>query len=169
MTSYTNVFGGNVIYPAEVSYRPVALSADTTLAWPTELATDTNVVAQIMDVTPSGAGLSIIMPAANQVSVGETTLIFNVGASAFSVKDNAGNTIASISPGLAWQLYVTDNSTVAGSWRAVQYGAGSSSATAGSLTGYGIVAIANTLNQSAPVSNIAVNYTIGLQIGRAHV
>lgn len=161
-TSYQNVFGGTVIYPAEVSYRPVTLTADVTLSWPTELATDTNVVAQIMDVTPSGSGLSITMPAANQVSVGETTLIFNVGSSAFSVKDNTGNTIASISPGLAWQLYVTSNSTVAGSWRAVQYGAGSSSATAGSLTGYGIVAIANTLNQSAPVSNIAVNYAIGL-------
>ena len=75
MTSYTNVFGGTVIYPAEVSYRAFSLSANTQLAWPTELATDTNVVSQIMDVTPTGAGFSILMPAANDVSVGETTLL----------------------------------------------------------------------------------------------
>lgn len=160
MTSYTNVFGGNVVYPAEVSYRAVDLSANVTLNWPTELATGTNVVAQIMDVTPSAGSLVITMPPANQVSVGETTLIFNVGAVAFSVRDNAGNTIASISPGLAWQLYVTNNSTVAGSWRAIQYGAGVSSANAASLAGFGIKAITSTLNQSASVASLNTNYTL---------
>lgn len=160
MTSYTNVFGGTVVYPAEVSYRPVSLTADTTLSWPTELATDTNVVSQIMDVTPSNGGLSLIMPPANQVSVGETTLIFNVGSSAFTVKDNTGNTIASISPGLAWQLYLTGNTTVAGAWRAVQYAAGVSSANAASLSGYGIKAIANTLNQSAHVTSLNSDYVL---------
>lgn len=160
MTSYTNVFGGTVIYPAEVSYRAFSLSANTQLAWPTELATNTNVVSSIMDVTPTGAGLSILMPAANDVSVGETTLIFNVGASAFTVKDSAGGTIVSISPGLAWQVYLTGNTTAAGTWRAVQYGAGTSSATAGSLSGYGVKAIANTLNQSAPVTSLNSDYVL---------
>lgn len=160
-TSYTNVFGGTVIYPAEVSYRAVALTADVTLSWPTELSTDQNVVAQIMDVTPSGNGLSITMPPANQVSVGETSLIFNVGAYTITIKDNVGNTIASISPGLAWQLYVTDNTTVAGSWRPLQYAAGASSATAGALAGAGIKAISSTLNQSAPIVQLATSYSIG--------
>lgn len=160
MTSYTNVFGGTVIYPAEVSYRAFSLSANTQLAWPTELATDTNVVSQIMDVTPTGAGFSILMPAANDVSVGETTLIFNVGSSAFTVKTSTGVTIASISPGLAWQIYLTGNATASGTWRAVQYGAGVSSANAASLSGYGIKAIANTLNQSAPVTSLNSNYVL---------
>lgn len=160
MTSYTNVFGGTVVYPAEVSYRAVALNADTTLSWPTELATDTNVVSQIMDVTPASAGLSLIMPPANQVSVGETTLLFNVGASDFTVKDNAGNTLVSVAPGLAWQLYLTGNTTVAGAWRAVQYAAGVSSANAASLSGYGIKAIANTLNQSTPVTSLNTDYVL---------
>lgn len=160
MTSYTNVFGGTVVYPAEVSYRAVALNADTTLSWPTELATDTNVVSQIMDVTPASAGLSLIMPPANQVSVGETTLIFNVGASDFTVKDNAGNTLVLVSPGLAWQVYLTGNTTVAGAWRAVQYAAGVSSANAASLSGYGIKAIANTLNQSTPVASLNTDYVL---------
>ena len=160
-SSYTNVFGGTVIYPAEVSYRAVSLTADLSLSWPTELSTDQNVVSQIMDVTPSGAGLSIIMPPANQVSVGETSLIFNVGAYTITIKDNAGNTIASISPGLAWQLYVTDNTTAAGSWRPLQYAAGTSSATAGALAGAGIKAISSTLNQSAPIVQLATSYSIG--------
>lgn len=160
MTTFTNVFGGTLIYPATVSYRAVALSANTTLSWPTELATNTNVVSQIMDVTPSGAGLSLTMPPANEVSVGETSLIFNVGASAFTVKDNAGNVIVSISAGLAWQVYLTGNSTAAGTWRAVQYAAGVSSANAASLAGFGLKAITSTLNQSASVTSLNTNYTL---------
>jgi hypothetical protein len=160
MTSFSNVFGGNVVYPGEVSYRAVALSANVTLSWPTELANSTNVVAQIMDVTPSGGGFVITMPPANQVSVGETTLIFNVGASDFTVNDNAGNVIVSISAGLAWQIYLTGNGTTAGTWRAVQYGAGVSSANAASLAGFGIKAITSTLNQSASVSSLNMDYTL---------
>lgn len=160
MTSYQNVFGGNIVYPAEVSYRSFTLSADTTLAWPTELATDVDVVSQIMDVTPSGVGFSVIMPPADQVSVGETTLIFNVGATSFTVKDNAGNVIASIASGLAWQIYLTSNSTAAGTWRAVQYAAGTSTAQAAALAGFGVKALANTLAQSTPVGSFNSDYTL---------
>lgn len=161
MTTFTNVFGGTVIYPADVSYRAFTLSANTTLAWPTELATNADIVSQIMDVAASGNGFSILMPPANEVSVGETTLIFNVGAYTITIKDNLGGTIASISPGLAWQIYLTDNTTPTGSWRPVQYAAGVSSATAGALQGAGIKAIADTLNQSTPVMELAANYTMG--------
>lgn len=160
--TFVQTFGGTNIYSAEPSYRAIALTANVTLSWPIEMSTDENVVAKIMDVTPNAVSRVITMPPANQVSVGQTALFFNVGSYTFTVNDNAGNAIVSVAPGLAWQIYLTDNSTVAGSWRTVQFGAGTSSATAGALTGYGIIAIANTLNQAAPVSNVAVNYTIGL-------
>jgi hypothetical protein len=160
--TFVQTFGGTNIYSAEPSYRDIALTANVTLSWPIEMSTDENVVAKIMDVTPNAVSRVITMPPANQVSVGQTALFFNVGSYTFTVNDNAGNAIVSVAPGLAWQIYLTDNSTVAGSWRTVQFGAGTSSATAGALTGYGIIAIANTLNQAAPVSNVAVNYTIGL-------
>lgn len=160
--TFVQTFGGTNIYSAEPSYRSIALTANVTLSWPIEMSTDENVVAKIMDVTPNAVSRVITMPPANQVSVGQTALFFNVGSYTFTVNDNAGNAIVSVAPGLAWQIYLTDNSTVAGSWRTVQFGAGTSSATAGSLTGYGIIAIANTLNQAAPVSNVAVNYVIGL-------
>lgn len=159
--TFTNIFGGTTVYPADVSYRAITLSANTTLDWPTETAPTGNIVAQIMDVNPTGAGFTIRMPSAADVSVGETALFFNIGSDAFIVADNGGNTIVSISPGLAWQVYLTDNTTVNGSWRAYQYGAGTSSATAGSLVGFGIKAIGATLNQSMPTTTISTNYSIG--------
>ena len=159
--TFTEVFGGTTIYPSGVSYRAVPLSADQTLSWPVETATNANVVAQIMDVTPSIAALSVLMPPANEASVGETTLFFNAGSFAFTVKDSGGNTIVSIAPGLSYQVYLIGNSTVNGTWRSTQYAAGTSSATAGSLVGAGIKAINTTLNQSMGVTTLNTNYTIG--------
>jgi hypothetical protein len=158
--SFTNTFGGTVVYPADVSYRAVALTANVTLTWPTELATNTNVVSSIMDVTPSGAGFTIRMPDATQASVGQTALFFNVGASSFTVADNSGNTIQTIASGQAWQIYLTDNTTVNGTWRPIQYGTGTSSASASALAGAGLKAITTTLNQSAPTTLLSANYTL---------
>lgn len=168
MPSYTNVFGGNVVYPAEVSYRAFTLSANVELAWPTELATNANVVSSIMDVTPSGAGFEVAMPAANDASVGETALFFNVGSDSFTVTDNSGNTIQTIAAGQAWQIYLTDNTTVDGSWRPIQYGAGTSSASASALAGAGIKAITTTLNQSTPTTLLSADYTL-TSVDRARV
>ena len=154
MPSFVNTFGGTTIYPAGVSYRAVALTANVTLTWPTELATNTNVVASIMDVTPSGAGLTIRMPDASQASVGETVLFFNPGANTFIVADNGGNTLATVAAGQSWQLYLTGNSTVNGTWRALAYGVGSSAINAASLAGSGIKATGPTLNQSLSLIHI---------------
>jgi len=166
--SFTNTFGGTVIYPADVSYRAIALTANTTLTWPTELATDTNVVASIMDVTPSVGSLTIRMPDATQASVGQTALFFNVGASSFTVADNSGNTIQTIAAGQAWQIYLTGNSTVNGTWRPIQYGAGTSSASASALAGAGLKAITTTLNQAAPTTLLSANYALS-SVDRARV
>jgi hypothetical protein len=166
--SFTNTFGGTVVYPADVSYRAVALTANVTLTWPTELATNTNVVASIMDVTPSGAGFTIRMPDATQASVGQTALFFNVGASSFTVADNSGNTIQTIASGQAWQIYLTDNTTVNGTWRPIQYGTGTSSASASALAGAGLKAITTTLNQSAPTTLLSADYTL-TSVDRARV
>lgn len=159
--TFTQTFGGTTIYPAGVSYRAVALSANQTLAWPVETATDSNVLAQIMDVTPSAGSLSVLMPPADEASVGETALFFNAGSYTFTVKDNGGNTITSIAPGLSYQIYLIGNSTPNGTWRSTQYAAGTSSATAGSLVGYGIKAINTTLNQKLSVTALNVDYTVG--------
>lgn len=168
MPSFTNTFGGTVVYPADVSYRAIALTANVTLTWPTELATNTNVVASIMDVTPSAVGFTIRMPDASQASVGQTALFFNVGASSFTVADNSGNTIQTIAAGQAWQIYLTGNATVNGTWRPIQYGAGTSSASASALAGAGLKAITTTLNQAAPTTLLSTNYTL-TSVDRARV
>jgi hypothetical protein len=159
--SFTDIFGGTTVYSSDVSYRAVALTANVTLDWPTETAPTGNVVSAIMDVTPSSAGFIIRMPAANKASVGETALFFNVGANSFIVADNGGNTIVTIAAGQAWQVYLTSNTTVNGTWRSNQYGVGTSVATAGSLIGAGIKAIGTTLNQAMSATTLNTNYTAG--------
>lgn len=161
MPSFTNTFGGTNIYSANPSYRAVALTANVTLTWPTELASNTDVVASIMDVTPSAGSFTIRMPDASQASVGETALFFNPGSFTFIVADNSGNALASIAAGQSWQLYLTNNTTVNGTWRALAYGVGSSAINAASLAGLGIKAIGATLNQSIVVDGLNSNFIIG--------
>lgn len=158
--SFTDTFGGNNILPSQVSYRAVALATDTTLTWPTEVATGEDVVAVIMDVTPTTTGLTLTMPAADETSLGNGSLIVNRGPSTFTVADNDGNTITTIAAGIGWQIWITDNSDAPGTWSSVQYGAGVSSANAGALAGFGLKAIAATLNQSMAVSTKSSNYTV---------
>lgn len=161
MSVYTQVFGGSTIYPSDVSYLALALTADTTLQWPLEANTGNNLVASIIDVTPSGA-YSIIMPPANQTGVGQTVLFNNLGPSTITIKDADGGTIASILQGTQWQLYLTDNSTYAGSWRTYQMGASTAQAQASALAGYGLTATGATLSQSTPVTLFNNDYTAGI-------
>lgn len=161
MTVYTNIFGGSNIYPSDVSYEAVTLTADTTYFWPVEAAPGQNLIASIVDVTPSAGPFAIILPDATQASTGQTILFNNVGANAFVVKDAAGVQVLSAAAGTTWQIYLTDNTTAAGTWRAFQYGAAASSANASALAGAGITAIGATLAQAYPTSGFNTNYTAG--------
>jgi hypothetical protein len=166
MPSYTNPFTGQTISPSQVGYESLTISVDTELQWPVNGNT-TSVVANIIDVTATTAGLDLIMPAASQVSVGQSVLINNIGANTFTVTNNSGNTIVSIASGIAEYIYITDNSTVNGTWDTVTFGAGTSSANAAALAGYGLTAINTTLNQtyqeSSVFSNVVLNNTYRAQ------
>lgn len=161
MTTYTNTFGGTNIYPSDVSYRYVSLTIDQVLDWPLETAPSTDVVSKIMDVNATATSLVITMPDATEGSTGETILFNNVGSNTFTVKSSTGVVICAPQSGTTFQIYLTDNSTVSGTWRSFQYGASVSSTNAASLAGLGIKAIATTLNQSIPVSTFNSNYTAG--------
>lgn len=125
MTTYVDPFGGSPVNPVDISYKAIALSANLTLEWPSFSATG-DVVARIMEVTPSGAGLSISMPPADQAGVGIDSLIRNLGASTFSVFDNSGNTITTVASGEAKYVYLKNNGSVAGTWASIAFGVGSS-------------------------------------------
>lgn len=146
--AYTDVFGGELLFPSLTSYIAITTAVDVQLNWPTEQQIGgANIVADFMDIDATVASLNIDFPDARQVSTGNKATINNVGANSFTVRDNTGGTIQSIAPGEAWVLILTDNSTQAGVWRTTQLGASVSVASAGALAGAGLKAVGSTLNQ----------------------
>ena len=160
MTTYINPYTGATINPSQVGYEYIALTANTELQWPINGNTS-DVVANIIEVSASTTNLKLIMPPATQVSEGQSALIRNVGANAFTVVTNTTlATIVSVASGVAQYVYVTNNTTVPGTWSSVTFGAGTSSANAADLAGYGLVATSTTLNQSYPLTSVFSNYTL---------
>ena len=159
MTTYTDVFGGANIYPSEISYEALALTADVVLSWPEETSASNNLAAKIIDVTPDSAGHSIILPDAMKAGTGQTILFNNKGAYSFTVKNAAGVQVTVLASSEVWQVYLTNNSTVGGAWVALQYGATTSVANASALAGTGLVAIGAQLFGAMPVRDFNSDYT----------
>jgi len=158
--SFTEVFGGTTIYPSDVSYLTLTLDGNVSLEWPLENPGTDTPVARIIDIDPSGS-FSITMPPADETGVGQTVLFNNLGPDVVTVLDNVGGTLLSISAGQQWQIYLTDNSTVAGTWRTFRYGASTAQAQASALAGQGLVATGSTLSQQYPVIEFSANFTAG--------
>ena len=158
---FNELFGGQVLLPADLTYLALTISIDIELVWPLEQQVGgTLVVADIMDITAGNPGLNIDMPDARIVSPGTSVLFNNVGANTVTIRDQAGATIISLASGTTWMIYLRDNTTEAGLWRTFQFGASVSVANAAALAGAGLKAIGATLNTRVPVSAKAVNYTI---------
>ena len=162
MPIYNDVFGGANIYPSEISYSAITLTADVTLSWPEETSTNQDLATRIIDVTPAAGGLSVILPDANKTGTGNTILFNNRGANTFTVRNAVGTQVITIAPGTLWQVYLSNNSTVAGVWRSLQYGASISQANASALAGTGIVAVGTLLSQSVPVTTFNSSYAAGV-------
>jgi hypothetical protein len=146
--SFTDVFGGETIFPSQLSYNSIITAVDVVLQWPREQQIEgVNVVADWMDIDASVASLNIDMPTATSTSTGNKVTFNNIGANSFTVRDSTGGTIQSVAPGEQWLLILRDNTTAAGLWRTSQLGATVSVASAGALAGAGIKAITTTLNQ----------------------
>lgn len=159
MTSYVNPYTNQTVSPSQVGYENLTITADTTLQWPINGNTD-NVVANIIEVTATvNTNLKLYMPAATQVSNGQSVLIRNIGSYAFTVVDTSGNTIVSVASGVAKYIYVTDNTTINGTWGTVTFGAGTSAANAATLAGYGLTALSTTLNTSTAITTFSSTYT----------
>jgi hypothetical protein len=162
MPIYTDVFGGANIYPSEISYSAIVLSADVVLSWPEETSTNDNLATRIIDVTASAAGFNIFLPDAAKSGTGNTILFNNQGAYTFTVKDADGVQVGTIDAGTLWQIYLTDNTTTAGTWQLLQYGSTVSIANASALAGTGIVAVGALLSQSVPITSFNSDYTAGV-------
>lgn len=161
MTAYTSVFGGQTIYPAMLNLRSIALSANISLQWPMEVATTADVVAYIMQVTPSAGSLEIAMPPADETANGMSVLFTNEGAQTYTVTNSDGTPILTVATGEAWDLWIVDNSTAAGTWNSYQRGATTGSTNVAALAGKGLKAITTTLNTNIPVTIQSTNYSAG--------
>ena len=110
--------------------------------------------------TITASALLLELPPATQVSTGQAIIVRNVGSFAFTVADTSGNAIVSIASGAAYYIWLTNNSTVNGTWTEVQFGAGTSSANAATLAGYGLESLGSTLNTVTPLVNYYSSATL---------
>ena len=159
MSNYTDVFGGANIYPSEVSYEALSLTSDVALSWPEETSANNNLAAKIIDVTPSAAGFSVILPDAAKAGTGQTILFNNKGAHSFIVKKADGVQVVVLEASEVWQVYLTNNDTLGGAWEALQYGATTSFANASALAGTGLTAIGAQLFGAMPVRSFNSDYS----------
>lgn len=159
MPGFTPVFGGAAIYPSDLTFLSLMMTADVDLVWPNQMQNGEDVAAAIIEFD-ADAGLSISLDDARQVANGYTILFNNIGAETVSIKNQGGTTLMSVASGEVWQLYLASNATANGVWRVFEYGAGTSSANAGALAGAGLIAITTTLNQNMEVRAVSVDGAI---------
>ena len=162
MTNFFNPITGNQINVPYGSQLPLNLTAPIQLSWPTIQADSPYPVYQtIIIATSTSAGNTITFPDATAASLNYQTVIYNYTAFTITVLKNDGVTVlVNILTGQAVNILLTDSSTANGTWITYVAGAGTSSADAAALAGYGLKAIGTTLNSNYLNAIISVNFTI---------
>lgn len=153
--TYVSPFTGTVVTQTQVSYLNLPFSANTQLYWPSNTPTLGNSLPRILDAQASSAGLSLTFPPANEGTVGADCLVRNTGTNAFTVYNNDQSQSQTIQPGQGWYFYLTNNTTVGGTWAQLQFGTGTSTADANTLAGGGLVVNNGKLQLGQTVIDIA--------------
>lgn len=156
-----DVFGQGAVQTAYVGYESYNLTQDLNVYWPNSYQNSPNVAPMFLQIaTTSTTGLSLILPSAMQVSVGQNIIIFNSSTNAVNIKDNAGGTIVTLATGTVSYCIVTDNSTTAGIWEEFTFGTGTSQADAAQLAGLGLNPNGGKLNTQFVPTVITTDTTI---------
>lgn len=159
--SFTNVFTGSTIYPAEVSLTKLALTGNISLYWPLEADVGQPLASRIVQIdSATSSNLVIRLPDAMLASVGETILFNNLSIYSVIVSDYNGTQSVTVDPATEWQVYLATNTTQAGVWKAYQFGATTSNANASLLAGNGLKANGSELETAFAQTNVNVNTTI---------
>lgn len=158
MSGYTDVFGTDTIPPAGQAYASATLSANTQFYWP-EMPGSANILTSILDVTATGS-YSLALPNATQVSTGRDCVIYNVGATTFTITDTGGNILFTLGSGIAVYVYLIDNSTANGTWRTFTYGAGTAASASTSLAGAGLTPLGGLIVANEMVTLSVTSYTL---------
>lgn len=160
MPTYVSPFTGTVVTPTDVSYLSLPFSTDQSLAWPAEVNPPENPAARIIDCVASTNGLTITLPLANQGATGTDILFRNLGVNAFTIKDAEGGQSLTVSSGIAKYVYLADNTTAAGVWENITFGAGTSYADATTLAGYGLTTSNGKLVVTQNIITVSATPTI---------
>jgi hypothetical protein len=103
--SYTNTFGGENVSPANLSYVAYTISTPIALSWAFEAPPGVPVTADKIDINCSLANLTVAMPPADRVTVGQDVLFGGVGLQQFVVTDRGGKAICVIPSGTEWFIF----------------------------------------------------------------
>jgi hypothetical protein len=143
----------NPIVPADAGLNVITLNSENSpvaLVYPTTFIQSPNYLAAglIIYQDEGYIGGQLIMPSALIVTQSVVCSIMNAGSSTIQILDFTENLITTIDPGITKLFFLLPSDTAAGDWRAITLGAGTSSADASALAGYGLVAIANKIDSS---------------------
>jgi hypothetical protein len=155
MTSLTPTFGGGIINPANVAYATYTLAASIALEWPQGLINTNSPAATWNDVSTPSAAFTVALPDATQGSLGSQIVINGTGTATITVLNAGGATVGTVGSGVAVLFTLTGQATVAGVWRSVTLGAGTSAASAAALAGAGLRASAALLQTNWTTQFIA--------------
>ena len=169
---YTSPFTGTVVTPTDVSYSSLSFGVNTPLYWPSIVNQEAGQTpaTRIIDCIATTTGLSIALPEGDQGTVGADILFRNLGSNSFLVTDYQGNNSVTIAPGIAQYFYLTNNTTVAGTWGNITFGAGTSSANAASLIGpnpLGLTTVNGYLATTQNIVDVSVAPTLSDTTSRA--
>lgn len=111
---------GTTVYPAQVSYQLINLTANITLSWPSSFATSI-VAAGYNEITTSQNGYIITLPDATLASAGVDVIFSNLSNYNFIVNKNDGTLLFTVNSGVIVDFKLYDNSTSAGGWRIIPF------------------------------------------------
>lgn len=154
MTSYTDAFNNGLKPPAEQGLAFFTIEGTVQTQWP---AVDSDAAYPLATIVELTCALDSVLkfPAANAVSNGASCLLINKGLNTLGVQNYAGDSLTSVVPGAAILFYVSANTTPAGTWGQLAYGAAAAELTAGAIAGFGTKAIGSTLSVATPIISTA--------------
>jgi hypothetical protein len=155
MSTFTSPFTGDVVQPTDVSYYALSFNTDTQLVWPAVVNGQQVPASRIMDCVADDVDLTILLPDAAQGALGTDILLRNLGLDDFVVTDADGGQSVTVAVGMSRYFYLTDNTSLGGTWANVEFAAGTSYADAATLQGAGLTTISGKLATTQNIVNVS--------------
>jgi hypothetical protein len=164
MTVFSSTIS-NPIIPSTNNYIRITLDANNnniTLTYPQSFIPRKDYMAPFIEVyvdTGFTTG-TIRFDDTALTSFGNGCIISNIGSEAINVEDYNANVIVSIPSSMQYVLFIGQDANGDAEWRSYLLGAGTSSADANALAGYGLTAFIGKLSTSIQTENSDVSVTI---------